>query len=141
MNIYLAFASLATLVCLDAAVCAQIQPKNETGPIIKVLSTFDVVEKIDGEAARSTTVEVTLAPGASSAPHRHPGAVFGYVLEGEFEFKVEGKPARTLKAGETFYEPTMILHEIGRNPSNESKTRVLAVVVHPQSARQLVIPE
>jgi Cupin domain len=37
-------------------------------------------------------------------PHRHPGPIFGYVLEGVFELALDNQPVRTLKAGETFYE-------------------------------------
>ena len=111
-----------------------------TMPIVKPLSAVDILEKVDGKPMRSSTVEVAFAPGVASMPHRHPGAVFGYVLEGALEFKVEGKEMQTLKAGETFYEPTMILHEISRNPSDKNQTRILAVIVHPRDAKQLVIP-
>ena len=110
-------------------------------PIVKPLSAVDILEEVDGESMRSSTVEVTLAAGVASMPHRHPSAVFGYVIEGEFEFKVQGKETQTLKAGETFYEPTMILHEVGRNPSNKNQTPVVAVMVHPRDTKQLVIPE
>ena len=43
----------------------------------KVISEKDIVEKIDGKESKVTTVEVTLEPGQSSPPHRHPGPVFG----------------------------------------------------------------
>ena len=49
---------------------------------VKTLSQKDISEKIDGKKAMARTVEVTLGPGESSAPHRHPGPAFGYVLEG-----------------------------------------------------------
>lgn len=89
----------------------------------------------------STMLEVTLDPESGSPPHRHPGPVCGYVLEGTFEFQVEGKPMQTLKAGDTFFEPEMILHQVGRNPDTKNKTRVLATIIHPADAKQLVIPE
>src|SRR5262249_29567178 len=66
-------------------------------PRVKALSVSDITEKIDGMKAKATTVEVTLGPGEASAPHRHPGPVFGYVLEGEYEWAIDDKPARTLK--------------------------------------------
>lgn len=120
---------------------AQDENDRTSGPLVKLLSAVDVDEKVNGEAARASTVEVTFEPGVSGSPHRHPGPVFGYVIEGEFEFKIEGKPKQTLKAGETFYEPLLVLHEIGRNPSDKAQTRVLAVILHPRDAKQLVIPE
>jgi quercetin dioxygenase-like cupin family protein len=108
---------------------------------VKVLSAKDIAEKVDGKKAKATTVEVTLEPEQASAPHRHPGPVFGYVLEGEYEWAIDENPAKTLKVGDTFYEPTGCLHRVSKNPSKTGKTRVLAVVVHPQDAKELVIPE
>ncbi len=133
----LAFGVVFTIA---AAPCED-SPKP-VGQTVRVLSSVDVAEvQADGKAMKASSVEVTLEPGGHGVPHRHPGAVYGYVLEGEFEFKVEGKPMRHMKAGDTFYEPTMILHEVGRNPSTTTKTRVLAVVVHPADAKELVIME
>lgn len=107
---------------------------------VKKLSERDVVETLNGKEARVTMVELTLEPGAAGKPHRHPGPVFGYVLEGEFELGLGDEPAKTLKTGETFYEPGGIVHRVGRNPSTESKTRVLAVLLHPRDVKQLATP-
>jgi quercetin dioxygenase-like cupin family protein len=106
-----------------------------------VLSVADVAEKLDGRKVKATTVEVTLGPGAASAPHRHPGPVFGYVIEGVYEWAIDDKPAKTLKAGDTFYEPTACLHRVSKNPSDKTTTRVIAVVVHPADVKEIVIPE
>jgi quercetin dioxygenase-like cupin family protein len=108
---------------------------------VKTVSERDVAEKLDGKEAHVTVVEVTMGPGEGSPPHRHAGPVFGYVLEGEYEFGVNDQPAKTLKAGETFYEPTGALHRVSRNPSAKGRTRVLAVVLHPRDAKQITIPE
>jgi quercetin dioxygenase-like cupin family protein len=108
---------------------------------VKTLSRKDITEKIDGKKAMATTVEVTLGPGASSAPHRHPGPAFGYVLEGAYEWAINDNPPRTLKAGDTFYEPTGCLHRVSRNPSKDGKTRILAVVLHSADVKDIVIPE
>ena len=108
---------------------------------VKTLSQKDITEKIDGKKAKGTTVEVTLQPGESEAAHRHPGPAFGYVLEGEYEWAIDGNPVRMLKAGDTFYEPTGCLHGVSRNPSKKGKTRILAVVLHPADVKDIVIPE
>ena len=107
----------------------------------RVVSEGDIAEKVDGKDAKATTVELTMGPGQSSAPHRHPGPVFGYVIEGEYEWAIDDKPAKVLKAGEAFYEPTGCLHRVSKNPSEKGKTRVLAVVLHPRDAKQIAIPE
>jgi hypothetical protein len=42
---------------------------------------------------------------------------------------------------DTFYEPTGCLHRVSKSAAAKGKTRVLAVVVHPRDAKQVVIPE
>ena len=108
---------------------------------VKVLSVVDTAEKLDGKKTKATMVEVTLDPGMASAPHRHPGPVFGYVLEGEYEWAIDGNKPKIFKVGDTFYEPTRCLHDIGRNPSKKDKTRLIAIVLHPEDAKDIVIPE
>ena len=110
-------------------------------PKVTPLATQDVVEKLDGKEAKVTTVEVTMEPGQESMPHRHPGPVFGYVLEGEYEWAINDQPAKKLKVGETFYEPTLSLHRVSRNPSDKTRTRVLAVLLLPREAKELSFPE
>jgi quercetin dioxygenase-like cupin family protein len=112
------------------------------GPVkVTTVSARDVVEKLDGKEVRATTLEVTIPPGQASAPHRHPGPVFGYILEGEYDWAINDQPVKTLKVGDTFYEPTLSLHRVSRNPSAKARTRILAVMLHPRDAKQLVIPE
>lgn len=131
---------LASVSIQFAGACEDCQ--KPVGQTVKVLSSVNVAEvDQDGNPMKASSVEVTLEPGGRGVPHRHPGAVYGYVLEGEFVFKVEGKPEQILKAGDTFYEPKMILHEKGSNPSDTNKTRVLAVIVHREDAKELVIME
>ena len=107
----------------------------------KPISAWDIVEMLDGKKTKVTVVEVTLRPGQAGKPHRHAGPVIGYVLEGEYEWAIDDQPAKTLKAGDTFYEPTGCLHRVSKNPAAKGNTRVLAVVLHPRDARQITIPE
>jgi quercetin dioxygenase-like cupin family protein len=106
----------------------------------KVIAARDVAEKLDGKESKVTVIEVTLEPGQGSQPHRHPGPVFGYVLEGEYEHAINDEPAKVLKAGETFYEPTGCVHRVARNPG-KGTARVLATLLHPRDAKQISVPE
>ena len=108
---------------------------------VKPIAAWDIVEKLDSKETRVSVVEVTLEPGQAGKPHRHAGPVIGYVLEGEYEWAIDDQPAKTLKAGDTFYEPTGCLHRVSKNPAAKGNTRVLAVVLHPRDARQITIPE
>jgi len=114
---------------------------DEKHESVKLLAARDIAEKIDGKEAKATAVEVTLGPAESDAPHRHPGPGIGYVLEGEYEWAIDDNPAKVLKAGDTFYEPAGCLHRVSRNPAAKGKTRLLAWVIHPRDAKDLVIPE
>jgi quercetin dioxygenase-like cupin family protein len=115
--------------------------RQDTRETVKAVAAWDIAEKLDGKEARVSVVEVTLEPGQANRSHRHTGPVIGYVLEGEYEWAIDEKPARTLKAGETFYEPTGCLHRVSKNPATKGNTRVLAVVLHPRDARRITIPE
>src|SRR5262245_20613554 len=122
-------------------ILAQHAKHGNGGVQVKLLSQKDIIERLDGKKAKATMLEVTLAPGEVEAAHRHPGAAFGYVLEGEYEWAIDGNKPQSFKAGDTFYEPTRCLHDIGRNPSMKNKTRLIAIVVHPEDAKDMVIPE
>jgi quercetin dioxygenase-like cupin family protein len=107
----------------------------------RVIAEKDIAEKIDGKESKTTVVELTLEPGHAGSPHRHPGPVFGYILAGEYEWAIDDQPVKKLKAGDTFYEPTMCLHRVSRNPSDKDKARVLAVLLMPRDAKHISIPE
>jgi quercetin dioxygenase-like cupin family protein len=81
-----------------------------------------------------TLVTVAYAPGAGSDPHRHPGPVIGYVLEGEVEIEVEGEPRKTYAAGEVFFEPQGVVHKVSRNASKTKPAKLLAFVVGKKGA-------
>jgi quercetin dioxygenase-like cupin family protein len=55
-------------------------------------------------------VRVELAPGVSFPKHTHPGEEIIYVLEGTWEYTVEGKPPVTLEAGEVLFIPAGTIH-------------------------------
>src|SRR5262245_47113610 len=58
------------------------------------------------ERADVMTLVLEYPPGFPGAPpHRHSGPVFGYMLDGEMLFELEGEPERVIKAGEAFWEP------------------------------------
>src|SRR3954462_1303392 len=105
------------------------------------LSQRDIIEKLDGKAASATVVEVTFEPGEKNSPHHHTGPVFGYVLEGEYEHALNDEPVKKYKAGDTFYEPSGSVHQVTRNPSGKTRTRLLAVIIHPRDTREITIPE
>jgi quercetin dioxygenase-like cupin family protein len=114
---------------------------EDGGQSVKVIGVHDMVEKLDGKAAKASIVEVTIEPGKSGAAHRHPGPALVYVLEGQYELGIDEQPTKVFKAGETFYEPTGCLHRVSKNPAAKGNTRLIAVVLHPRDAKEIAIPE
>lgn len=83
------------------------------------------------EAAEAMTLLVEEPPGSPGLPpHRHSGPAFGYVLEGEIVFELEGEPERVIKAGETFWEPGGdVIHYQDANNLADAWTRFLVLML------------
>lgn len=76
-----------------------------------------------------TMLTLTLAPGATSHPHKHTGPVFAYILEGSIENQVDPEPAKTYHRGDFFYEPPMHVHRQLKNLSATEPAKILVVQV------------
>jgi quercetin dioxygenase-like cupin family protein len=63
---------------------------------------------VTGREVIQTIVE--LAPGTTAPRHTHPGEEIIYVLEGTWEYTVQGKPPVTLKAGDVLFIPAGTIH-------------------------------
>jgi quercetin dioxygenase-like cupin family protein len=48
---------------------------------------------------------IKFAPGQPTGLHRHPISTVGVVTAGSFTLQLQGKPARLLKTGDSFFEP------------------------------------
>ncbi len=75
-----------------------------------------------------TVSEIHEAPGQVGKPHRHPGFVLVYVLEGAVVAKISGGAEKTYRAGEMFYEYPGSTHEVSRNASATKPARFLAFI-------------
>jgi quercetin dioxygenase-like cupin family protein len=79
-------------------------------------------------------IEVSYPPGAQDMVHRHDAHAFVYVIEGQIVMQLKGKPAVTLKAGQTFYEGPTDIHVVGRNASKTEPARVVVVLLKAKGA-------
>jgi quercetin dioxygenase-like cupin family protein len=133
--------TLAAGVGVGVAVTFAADHDHHKAVKVTQLSQRDIIEKLDGKAASATVNEVTFGPGQEDTPHRHAGPTFGYVLEGEYEHAIDDEPVKKYKAGDTFYEPTGSLHRVARNPSAKTRTRLVAVTLHPRDIKDPTIRE
>lgn len=87
-------------------------------------------EPLEGADHKIVSMDVIeFRPGESGKPHRHPGPVFGYILEGSFMMQFLPEPARKYSKGQAFYEPAMHVHAVCRNLSKTQPGKFLAIMI------------
>jgi len=103
-----------------------------------VQSAITVVQEVEPPfipaSAHAMTIVVEWPPGhPGNPPHRHSGPCFGYVLEGEMVFELEGQPARVVRAGEAFWEPggDLIHYQDGNNRDDIPVRFTVAMLCEP----------
>lgn len=57
-------------------------------------------------------VRVDIPPGSAFPKHSHPGEEMVYMIEGELEYQLDGKPPVTLRVGEVLFIPTGTVHSV-----------------------------
>ena len=82
-------------------------------------------------------VRVDFAPGAVAPEHSHPGEEISYVIEGLLEYRLEGKPPVTLKAGEALFIPTGAIHS-AKNVGGGNAAELATYIV--EKGKPLVVP-
>ena len=73
-------------------------------------------------------VRVELAPGVAFGRHTHPGEEVINVLEGSFEYQVEGKPPVRLEAGGVLFIPAGTIHA-AKNVGNGNAVELATYIV------------
>ena len=89
-----------------------------TGPALHVAQAQQVgARRIDLQrhdlivpAREVVQVIVELEPGTTAPKHSHPGEEIIYVLEGTWEYTLDGKPPVVLKAGDVLFIPAGVIH-------------------------------
>ncbi len=85
---------------------------NAQTPGFKRIAVQDQDLSIPGRHAVQAKAEFD--PGGAVGRHTHPGEELSIVLEGQLQLEVDGQPARTIKAGESFFIPAGVIHA-GKN--------------------------
>lgn len=106
-------------------------PLHAPGAEVAMLFKQDLVD-MPGKAGQLLTVE--FAPGEVSAPHRHNAHTFVYVLEGSVVMQVQGGEAKTLTAGQTFYENPDDIHTVANNASDTEPAKILVFFIKDSDA-------
>lgn len=88
------------------------------------------LQRHDIEAIGYETIQarIDLEPGTAVGMHSHPGEEVIYVLEGTFEYQLEGEKPIILKAGEVLFVPAGKNHSaknIGHVKASELATYIV----------------
>ena len=108
-------------------------------------TAFTVLQEVEPPfipaGAHAMTLLIEYPPGDPGAPpHRHPGPAFGYVLEGEMVFELEGEPARIVRAGEVFWEPGGdVIHYQDGNNRDDIPVRYVVTMLSAPGARMFTL--
>ncbi|HEX8810608.1 MAG TPA: cupin domain-containing protein [Terracidiphilus sp.] len=114
----LSLAALAGVLALPAA------PAQLSGTRRTDLQRHDL--SIPGREVVQARVDID--PGKAAPKHRHPGEEIVYVLEGQMQYQLEGKPPVTLKAGDVLFIPAGVPHtakNVGADNAAELATYVV----------------
>ena len=106
-------------------------PSHAPGAEVAMLFKQDLMDT-PGKAGQVLTVE--FAPGEVSAPHRHNAHTFVYVLEGSVVMQVQGGEAKTLTAGQVFYENPDDIHTVANNASDTEPAKILVFFIKDSDA-------
>jgi quercetin dioxygenase-like cupin family protein len=107
--------TVVAFACAGAAVAQQSGIKRT--PLQKV-------EFPDGYYTITGIAEIPA--GGAAGRHTHPGIETGYVLEGEGELLIDGKPPLKLKAGDSYQIPAGAVHDA---KADDKPLKILGVYV------------
>jgi quercetin dioxygenase-like cupin family protein len=92
--------SVVAFACVGAAVAQQGGIKRTPLQKVEFPPGFNVV-----------MAAAEVPAGGAAGRHTHPGVETGYVLEGELELLIDGKPPMKLKAGDSYQIPEGVIHD------------------------------
>jgi quercetin dioxygenase-like cupin family protein len=118
MHTFITLAAAASVVFASAAMAQQ------TGIRRVDLQRHDI--SIPGREV--VQVRVEFDPGSAFPRHRHPGEEIIYILEGELEYQIEGKPTVIYKAGEALMVPSGAIHSV-KNVGSDKAAELATYVV------------
>ncbi|MBX4906069.1 MULTISPECIES: cupin domain-containing protein [Rhizobium] len=102
------------------------------------LQRTDLVRSdIDVPGHEAVQVRVDFAPGVLAPKHAHPGEEIAFVIEGTLEYRLDGQEPVTLKAGQSLFIPSGVVHS-ARNVGSGKASELATYIVRKGEA--LVVP-
>ncbi|MBX4930560.1 cupin domain-containing protein [Rhizobium bangladeshense] len=121
--------AMVLAIVLGGAAAAHAEQPIERTDLIK--------NDIDVPGHEVVQVRVDFAPGVLAPNHSHPGEEVAFVLEGTLEYKLEGREPVTLKAGQSLFIPSGVVHS-AKNVGSGKASELATYIVRKGEA--LVVP-
>jgi len=125
------------LAALTAIAAAPASSGQGTGAPPGVTRTELQRHDLSTPGREAIQVRVGLAPGVAFPDHSHPGEEIIYVLEGAFEYRIEGGPPVRIEAGGVLFIPAGTVHS-ARNAGSGEAVELATYIV--EKGRPLVVP-
>lgn len=109
MKMHLSIAAAALITTISLAPAAA-QAQDVSLGDIKRLPLMKEDLSIPGREV--IQVRVDFPPGVTAVRHSHPGEELVYVIEGELEYQLDGKPPITVKTGDVLLIPYGTPHAV-----------------------------
>lgn len=102
------------------------EPRAAPQPVRTILERHDQ----SGVTGKEIVIGTAMLPaGTSIGFHTHPGDESGYVLKGALILRTRGQADRTLKAGDSFFNPRGAVHSLSTVPGEEGGTAISTWII------------
>lgn len=100
-----------------------------------------VIAPLTGDDSKEfALISVTIAPGAASPAHTHPGDCVGTVIEGEVDVVTDAQGTKHFAPGEGFHNPRGMVHQF-RNTGDKPARLVTTIYYDKGKPRVQPVPQ
>jgi quercetin dioxygenase-like cupin family protein len=114
------------------------EPKSSAQPVRTIFERHD---QSDVTPAKEIVIgSAALPAGSGIGYHTHPGDEAGYVVKGTLILKVKGQPDRTLKPGDSFFNPRGAVHSLIAAPGGDGGLAVSTWIIDKGQPLATMVP-
>jgi quercetin dioxygenase-like cupin family protein len=113
---------------IASTLAAVIIPENATAQLPGTKRTNLQHKDLSISGREVVQARIDIEAGVSAPRHSHPGEEIIYVIEGVFEYILDGKAPVTLKAGDVLFIPAGVVHSaknVGKGNAAELATYIV----------------
>jgi quercetin dioxygenase-like cupin family protein len=128
--------ALVAILALSAV--PSIAVAEEFSPLQRVPLLEEAMPAVNPPVKLVRGARIRFTPRQPTGLHRHPVSVVGVVTAGSFIFKREGEAEKTIKTGDSFFEPAGVTIERFDNASSTEPAEIVAYYLTDSKDRPLI---